>query len=98
MPCAITEMEKMARDAATRRVLSQEKFPEPRITRTICARRTIKRKVAGSDQNIICLAADFKWFLKSSILHFEKDLAREGNAATAFPSLAKSFSKGKIIG
>ncbi len=46
--------EKTAKEAATRRVFSQEKDPEPRITRTICARRTIKRKVieAGIPKDI----------------------------------------------
>lgn len=49
-PCATTEIENKAREAATNLVSSQEKDPEPNITLTICARSTIKRKVIGNDQ------------------------------------------------
>jgi putative peptidoglycan lipid II flippase len=59
-PWAITDMEKIASAAATSLVLSQEKVGEPKITRVIWARRTIKRKVAGRDQKIIDRAEDFK--------------------------------------
>ena len=55
-----TETEKIASEAATKRVLSQEKLPEPSMTRTICARTTIKRKVTGKDQKTMARAADFK--------------------------------------
>ena len=63
-PAPKTETEKIAKQAAARRVSFQEKRPEPRITRTICARSTIKRKVAGIDQKTIALEADFKCSLK----------------------------------
>src|SRR3989339_273604 len=84
MPWARMETEKMAREAATRRVSSQEKDPEPRITRTICARSTMNRKITGRDQNTIALPADFKCFKNSSFLPSQKDFAKVGKAATAY--------------
>ena len=61
IPWAKIERENTAKHAATKRVFSQEKVPEPRITRTICARTTMKRNITGKDQKTIAKAmADLK--------------------------------------
>src|SRR5688572_1897859 len=78
------DTEKIASEAATNLVFSQEKAGEPKITRTICARKTINKKATGSDQNMICLAVFFKWFLNVVMSPAPKDFAMVGKAATAY--------------
>ncbi len=52
--CAMRESAKSARIAAVRRVSSQENRPEPKTSRTICARKTMMNVIAGAVQKTMC--------------------------------------------
>jgi len=55
-----TEKMKRARAAAVILVSDQSKAPEPRITLTIWARKTINSAAMGKDQKIICLNPELR--------------------------------------
>ena len=78
----MAETTNRARLAAVKRVSFQSKRPEPRITLTICARKTIKRTEAGKDQKIMNLAVMAICFLNSSRLLSLKCLDKVGKAAS----------------
>src|SRR5262245_36756298 len=84
MFCAIMEIEKSASAAAVSFVSLQVNAPEPRTTRTICARKTMKRVASGIDQNIIWRIEESMQLVQRSISPFWKDSASIGNAATAY--------------
>ena len=78
------DMIKRASAAAVRRVSFQSKAPAPRMTRTILARRTIKRAVTGKDQNMMCLAEMAISIRNSSRLPLENNLDKVGKAAEEY--------------
>src|SRR3569623_1234352 len=75
---------KSASAAAESLVADQSNWPEPKMTRTICARRTIMRESAGIDQKNICRSASSIWRTNSARLHAAWKRASVGIAATEY--------------
>src|SRR3989344_1366273 len=83
-PCAAKESEKRATAAEGKRVSVQSKAPEPKTTRTICARKTTISAIAGRDQNKTCRAAIATCLTNSFFWPPAYAAANVGNAATEY--------------
>src|SRR3989344_8238910 len=77
---------KINKAAAVRRVSCQLNAPAPKITRTICARKTKIKTAAGTVQKIMCRNAAEKCSANSSLAFLIEKATKLGKAATLYES------------